>query len=560
MPSIPWHSHPVRWSLQLLATATLSSMVYTLDDTVLNACVMFVLLTFGSRWLLAGGGLVVGAALLHLSFYATYMPDLAWPVGLWVSVVVCSLAGRLSLLDDVGREDAPPFLKTCCAMWSLLAFSGALFFLLGSAFRTFDIPTSLFHAASLGMFGWKLRGRLPVDAKTLLFSGVVMLLCLIPLEYASRRLLPPPPDPGDLYMSHPESIYTHRPSTTTEVLYPSEADEGKSAIPVRINSQGFRGPDYDLPKPKETIRILCIGDSYTFGQGSIEADTYPAQLERLLIEALPNRRIEVINGGISGQGPWQARIALLERGFPLVPDVVVLQTFMGNDIGDTLIREGKTLDSYMRSWLEFVRAFEDEASPAYKLNRFLRVRCNLYLILEQHVLGEWALLKGYNDLRFVPEKRSEAILHPIKRAWANEPDLCDWYPNLEQGWQSLQQDILGILKDCRHRATPAYVFNIPWHIDSAKDQELLLPTVTECYELDKGNRLMESFVPEYARIPMLAAFREYPEPARLKFPNDGHLSKEGNALVARQVANGLLPWLKQFSGNTRGNAPENEDR
>ena len=37
--------------------------------------------------------------------------------------------------------------------------------------------------------------------------------------------------------------------------------------PVHINSQGTRGPEFQIQKPPNTIRILSLGDSRTFGWG-----------------------------------------------------------------------------------------------------------------------------------------------------------------------------------------------------------------------------------------------------------------------------------------------------
>ena len=41
--------------------------------------------------------------------------------------------------------------------------------------------------------------------------------------------------------------------------------------PVRINSQGTRGPEFEATKRPDTIRILSLGDSRTFGWGLASA-------------------------------------------------------------------------------------------------------------------------------------------------------------------------------------------------------------------------------------------------------------------------------------------------
>jgi len=45
-------------------------------------------------------------------------------------------------------------------------------------------------------------------------------------------------------------------------------------------------------------RILCLGDSFTYGLGSGNNQDYPSQLQRLLDQ--DNRNITVINQGIPG--------------------------------------------------------------------------------------------------------------------------------------------------------------------------------------------------------------------------------------------------------------------
>ena len=49
---------------------------------------------------------------------------------------------------------------------------------------------------------------------------------------------------------------------------------------VSTNSQGFRGPE--IPKKKQKRRILCLGDSVTFGWGVEEEASYPALLRKTL--------------------------------------------------------------------------------------------------------------------------------------------------------------------------------------------------------------------------------------------------------------------------------------
>jgi lysophospholipase L1-like esterase len=64
------------------------------------------------------------------------------------------------------------------------------------------------------------------------------------------------------------------------------------------NGDGFRGREFG-PKPPGTIRIVCIGDSSTFGWGVDDEYTYPALLEARLTKP-GGPPVEVFNLGIPG--------------------------------------------------------------------------------------------------------------------------------------------------------------------------------------------------------------------------------------------------------------------
>ena len=56
-----------------------------------------------------------------------------------------------------------------------------------------------------------------------------------------------------------------------------------AGVPVRINSSAFAiRREYPLDKPPGTFRILVLGDSVTFGHGTLADTTYPYLLEQRL--------------------------------------------------------------------------------------------------------------------------------------------------------------------------------------------------------------------------------------------------------------------------------------
>ena len=56
-----------------------------------------------------------------------------------------------------------------------------------------------------------------------------------------------------------------------------------AGVPVHINSLELRDPrEYALAKKPNTFRILVLGDSVTFGHGSVYEHSYPYLLEQQL--------------------------------------------------------------------------------------------------------------------------------------------------------------------------------------------------------------------------------------------------------------------------------------
>ena len=74
--------------------------------------------------------------------------------------------------------------------------------------------------------------------------------------------------------------------------------------------------------PKRRNRVLCLGDSCTFGYapGVTDEATYPAVLGL----KLDPERFEVLNGGMPAFGSLDCHDFLLYRGLELKPDVVVI--------------------------------------------------------------------------------------------------------------------------------------------------------------------------------------------------------------------------------------------
>lgn len=94
---------------------------------------------------------------------------------------------------------------------------------------------------------------------------------------------------------------------------------------ISTNPQGLRGQKPTGPKAPGVLRIICLGDSITFGQDVSDHYTYPYQLEKILANsAAGEERFEVINAGVPAYTSRQGLACLDQRLLKYKPDLVIL--------------------------------------------------------------------------------------------------------------------------------------------------------------------------------------------------------------------------------------------
>jgi lysophospholipase L1-like esterase len=142
------------------------------------------------------------------------------------------------------------------------------------------------------------------------------------------RLLGAAPSPGLFTMTTRE--YERLPGIFSPGQRVVEAAGTRFEHETRIDSLGYRGSDFPRAKPAGERRVLYAGDSFTYGHNVGDAETLPAQLERMLSEACGPAR--VINAGVSGTA-IAGQDEMIRRGLPLDPDLVVLM-YHENDIDE----------------------------------------------------------------------------------------------------------------------------------------------------------------------------------------------------------------------------------
>jgi hypothetical protein len=117
------------------------------------------------------------------------------------------------------------------------------------------------------------------------------------------------------------------------------------------NAFGFHDEEFVEPKPPGRLRILAVGDSFTFAPVP-----YPQGVMTLtevgLRAACGGRDVDVLNMGLMGAGMPEYRI-LAELGIArFTPDLVLLNFFLGNDPPDLhrYVHDRSPVERALRRW------------------------------------------------------------------------------------------------------------------------------------------------------------------------------------------------------------------
>lgn len=147
---------------------------------------------------------------------------------------------------------------------------------------------------------------------------------------------------AELALAHFAPVSYHRPTSPEEwpwnrlhragslpgleyELMPDAAVELQEwGTTVHTNALGMRGPAVARAKPEGVVRIAAVGDSFTFGHGVADDQTFPSQLQALLTGAHGRGHCEVLNFGISGYSSAEEAVVVRDKALAFDPDLILL--------------------------------------------------------------------------------------------------------------------------------------------------------------------------------------------------------------------------------------------
>jgi len=134
-----------------------------------------------------------------------------------------------------------------------------------------------------------------------------------------------------IYVRDRYLLWRMKPGLEGEFVSPVVVPEGRRRpkFEVITNSRGFQGQEFEERKPEGVLRIVCMGNSSTFGWGVPPDSSYPRLLEKILEES-SGGDVEVINAGVPGYSSLQGLVLFEREISTLEPDIVTV-SYGAND-------------------------------------------------------------------------------------------------------------------------------------------------------------------------------------------------------------------------------------
>lgn len=297
---------------------------------------------------------------------------------------------------------------------------------------------------------------------------------------------------------------------------------------INTNSRGLRDREFAYVKEKGSYRILCLGDSFTFGHGVRLDQTWPKHLEKLLNANSENTRYELINAGVDGYGTHQEFVYLRGEGIKFVPDLVIVGFFGANDVEE--VANGffwrYVEDGYLKQ-----KGLRGRFPLPFKLRLFLQEHSHFYNFLASRDL---------NFLAALFKKQSSQQLPEIYRD--------EYSPEFQQAIVQTKEYLRNMSDLAIKNNTRMLFVLIPWAIEISKEEwkrrgyEDIYSDQLFNKNMLKISKIFGSFCKDNGifMFDLLPIFRAKSENGPFYFKNESHWNPKGHRLAAEQIYDFLL--------------------
>ena len=209
----------------------------------------------------------------------------------------------------------------------------------------------------------------------------------------------------------------------------------------QTNSFGTLGKEVSIEKPKDTYRILLLGDSAPVGLGlQKREDAFGEQLVKILNQRLSQKKFELINAAVSGYTSLQGLTFLKNYGLSYSPDLIIFY-FGNNDASKNGYISDKELLSRNQNLVGFLSILNHLATYRFLKEIILPLKGSLQDKLREKKEREVVV-------RVSPEDYYQNIEEMIKLAQKNNIEIILVNVPVPLEWPSgLQFKVFTSLKD-----------------------------------------------------------------------------------------------------------------
>lgn len=337
--------------------------------------------------------------------------------------------------------------------------------------------------------------------------------------------------------STPTSFYTYS-KTLGGRLKPNTSGYysfSNGTVHVNINSQGWRGDEYHIRKPKDVYRIAVIGDSYIEAFQVPYEKSFTQQLEKTLNSSIKGMKFEVMNFGKSGFGTAQEYVVYKNYVKKYNPDMVILCFVPGNDVRNSNPRLEKYSEMpylvYNSSGkLEVIRPYLETEREREKIKELLP---NLYKFFK----------KKTSTVSYKTKASSRG--YPLHLGAFLKNDTEKW----DRAWNITEESILRIKREAGKEGSEFVLFSATdiYRIEESpmRSYESSYPKLLELgIDWDKPEGELKNLSERYnfTYIPLIYKFRKIKDRKNvtLHFSENGHWTAFAHHLAAEEAAETLI--------------------
>jgi hypothetical protein len=307
--------------------------------------------------------------------------------------------------------------------------------------------------------------------------------------------------------------------------------------PKTLNSYGLRDREFPRARPDGETRVLCLGNSTTYGSGVALEATYAKQLERLLATTRPTL---VVNAGGEGTSIGKALRFLERDGFSFDPQLVIVG--FSPAVIDSAVRKGEVEATRPLAVAQGTQTVSAGVSPQFDLRRgLLQIHTQLYASYA-YVFWDTRVRRTLYQMGVI--KGSIEGSGAIYGYAFDSPNIH--LPAVAQGYTSVAAQLGSLQEKLRERGIGLVVLGIPSRFELStdpRDNERSLPidAIRIHPSAELGNLLSRRGIEFIDVLPRLRRERaamlrgEQPfEPLYIE-GDYSHLDEKAHELVAQEL-------------------------